>query len=109
VAADASKERGERSQSPAPDGCITPSIVWPNRKSNFQLAYVFGAQAVLIWGRPRFTADVDVTVRLEPEEPDRLIEALANEQFVLRVRDARDFVAQGAGPSLRSHSHESAA
>ncbi len=56
--------------------------------------YVFGAQAVLIWGHPRFTADVDVTVRLEPEEPDRLIEALANEQFVLRVHDARDFVAR---------------
>lgn len=51
--------------------------------------YVFGAQAVLIWGRPRFTADVDVTVRLEPEDPDRLIEALATEKFVLRVPDAR--------------------
>lgn len=56
--------------------------------------YVFGAQAVLIWGRPRFTADVDVTVRLEPEEPDRLIEVLANEKFVLRVRNPREFVAR---------------
>jgi hypothetical protein len=25
--------------------------------------YVFGAQAALIWGRPRMTADVDVTLR----------------------------------------------
>lgn len=24
--------------------------------------YVFGAQAALIWGRPRLTTDVDVTV-----------------------------------------------
>jgi hypothetical protein len=56
--------------------------------------YLFGAQAVLIWGRPRFTADVDVTVWLEPEESDRLVEALASEEFVLRVRDARDFVAR---------------
>lgn len=26
--------------------------------------YVFGAQAVLHWGRPRFTEDIDVTVQL---------------------------------------------
>ena len=45
--------------------------------------YVFGAQAVLVWGRPRLTADVDVTLRLDPEEPDRLIEALAKENFIV--------------------------
>ena len=38
--------------------------------------YVFGAQEVLIWGRPRLTADVDVTIRLEPEEPERLVTAV---------------------------------
>lgn len=27
--------------------------------------YLFGAQAVTIWGRPRLTTDVDVTVRLD--------------------------------------------
>ena len=30
--------------------------------------YLFGAQAALIWGRPRLTAHVDVTVRLDPED-----------------------------------------
>ena len=25
--------------------------------------YVFGAQAALVWGRPRLTTDVDVTVK----------------------------------------------
>ena len=28
--------------------------------------YVFGAQAVIAYGVPRLSADVDVTVRLEP-------------------------------------------
>ncbi len=29
--------------------------------------YVFGAQAVILWGAPRMSADVDVTVELAPE------------------------------------------
>lgn len=47
--------------------------------------YLFGAQASLIWGRPRLTADVDVTVRLDPEDPERLVHALADNGFELRV------------------------
>jgi len=54
--------------------------------------YVFGAQASIIWGRPRLTADVDITVRLEPEEPERLVRALEATGFSLRVSDAGDFV-----------------
>jgi len=54
--------------------------------------YVFGAQAVLVWGRPRLTADVDVTVRLDPEEPARLVEALEARRFQLRVSDAEGLV-----------------
>jgi len=54
--------------------------------------YVFGAQAALIWGRPRLTADVDVTVRLEPEEPLRLVQALEGAGFRLRVKAEADFV-----------------
>ena len=30
--------------------------------------YLFGAQAVVAYGVPRFSADVDVTVQLEPED-----------------------------------------
>ena len=54
--------------------------------------YIFGAQATLIWGRPRLTADVDVTVRLEPENPDRLVAALEAAGFRLRVSASDDFV-----------------
>ncbi len=54
--------------------------------------YVFGAQAVVIWGRPRLTADIDVTVRMDPEEPERLARALESAGFSLRFGDAPDFV-----------------
>ena len=54
--------------------------------------YLFGAQAALIWGRPRLTADVDVTVRLEPEDPEALVRALAQRGFRLRVDPGDDFV-----------------
>lgn len=54
--------------------------------------YVFGAQAVVIWGRPRLTADVDVTVRMDPEEPERLVQALSTAGFSLRVTCSPEFV-----------------
>jgi hypothetical protein len=54
--------------------------------------YLFGAQAALIWGRPRLTADVDVTVQLDPEDPDRLVDALEAAGFTLRVSRDADFV-----------------
>jgi predicted RNase H-like HicB family nuclease len=38
--------------------------------------YLFGAQAAIAWGRPRLTADIDVTGRLEPEDPERLVRTL---------------------------------
>lgn len=55
--------------------------------------YVFGAQAALLWGRPRLTADIDVTVRLSPDEPGRLIDAMAKAGFSLRVTGTPAFVA----------------
>jgi hypothetical protein len=54
--------------------------------------YVFGAQAAIIWGRPRLTADVDVTVRLDPEDPQELVHALETAGFRLRVAEAEGFV-----------------
>lgn len=54
--------------------------------------YVFGAQAVLVWGRPRFTADIDVTVRLVPEEPERFVAAMAQAGFAIRFEAGDDFV-----------------
>lgn len=49
--------------------------------------YVFGAQAALIYGAARVTADVDVTVRLGKVTPTRLATALKQHRFVLRVND----------------------
>jgi hypothetical protein len=54
--------------------------------------YVFGAQAVMVWGRPRLTGDVDVTVHLEPDDPGGLVAAMGDAGFDLRVQDADDFV-----------------
>ena len=35
--------------------------------------YVFGAQAVTAHGVPRLSADVDVTLALHPDTPDRFV------------------------------------
>ena len=54
--------------------------------------YLFGAQAAMVWGRPRLTADIDVTVRQETEDPERLVRTLEARGFALRVDDAGDFI-----------------
>ena len=53
--------------------------------------YVFGAQAVTAYGAPRLSADVDVTLRLVPDEPERFARDMEAAGFALRVRDP-DFV-----------------
>ena len=53
--------------------------------------YVFGAQAVSAYGVPRLSADVDVTVKLVPEDPDRFVRDMAAGGLVLRATDP-DFV-----------------
>jgi hypothetical protein len=50
--------------------------------------YVFGAQALVLWGLPRATADVDVTVLLSGQATGALVSALARRGFVLRFDDA---------------------
>ena len=56
--------------------------------------YVFGAQAALIWGRPRLTTDVDVTVRLGALDSRAFVSALQVRGFDLRVIATPDFVQQ---------------
>lgn len=56
--------------------------------------YVFGAQAVLIWGRPRLTADIDVTVKLYPEDSGRLVRTMGASGFTLRGVATAEFVEQ---------------
>ena len=53
--------------------------------------YLFGAQAVVAYGVPRLSADVDVTVRLSVDAPDRLVDAMRAAGFEPRVSDP-DFV-----------------
>jgi hypothetical protein len=49
--------------------------------------YVFGAQAVIAYGVPRLSADVDVTVRLAPDDPERFASEMRTAGFALRVDD----------------------
>jgi hypothetical protein len=53
--------------------------------------YVFGAQAVIAYGVPRLSADVDVTLDLVPYEPERFARDMTKAGFALRVEDP-DFV-----------------
>ena len=49
--------------------------------------YLFGAQAVVAYGVPRFSADVDVTVELAPDDPERFVQDMEAGGFTLRVDD----------------------
>ena len=53
--------------------------------------YVFGAQAVIVYGVPRLSADLDVTLALQPDAPDRFASDMEAAGFLLQVRDP-DFV-----------------
>lgn len=54
--------------------------------------YLFGAQAVNVHGRPRMTADVDVTVEIARGELPELVAQLQAAGFDLRVADPDEFV-----------------
>src|SRR2546430_916477 len=53
--------------------------------------YLFGAQATTVWGRPRLTADVDITAEIPLERQDNFLEAMKRQGFKLRFDD-REFV-----------------
>jgi hypothetical protein len=53
--------------------------------------YLFGAEAVVIWGRPRMTADVDVTVEIADAKLPSLVAALKRAGFDGRVDDLLPF------------------
>jgi hypothetical protein len=56
--------------------------------------YLFGAQAVVIWGRPRLTADVDVTVRLRFQDTVGFWHDMETAGFRLRVPEPEAFLAR---------------
>lgn len=53
--------------------------------------YVFGAQAVIAYGVPRLSADVDVTLEIEPDDPKRFASDMRTAGFDLLVDDG-DFI-----------------
>jgi hypothetical protein len=53
---------------------------------------VFGAQATLIWGRPRLTTDVDVTVDAGKLDTTALVTTLGDHHFVLQALATPEFV-----------------
>lgn len=55
--------------------------------------YLFGAQAASLWGRPRLTADIDVTAEIAHDGRDAFVEAMKRHGFRLRFDD-REFVDQ---------------
>jgi len=54
--------------------------------------FLFGAQAAVVHGASRLTADVDVTVEPGERPTSSLVDSLRGEGFALRVADADDFV-----------------
>src|SRR5688572_3340865 len=56
--------------------------------------YVFGAQAAIVYGRPRLTADVDVAVELAGAGAGDLVRALASESIVLRFEPSPELLKQ---------------
>ncbi len=53
--------------------------------------YVFGAQAAIIWGSPRLSADVDVTALIAPGTLTAFMDGMSRHGFELAVTDS-DFV-----------------
>ena len=53
--------------------------------------YVFGAQAVIAYGVPRLSADVDVTLAMTPDEPAAFVSDMEASGFRIQVPDP-DFV-----------------
>jgi len=66
--------------------------------------YLFGAQAVIVWGRPRLTADVDITIRLRVDDAAGFCQDMQKVDFQLRVADRDSFLAV-RGPTFSARPH----
>ena len=55
---------------------------------------VIGGQAVLLYGEPRLTRDIDITLGMGVDELDRLSEILPTVPLKILVEDVREFVAR---------------
>jgi len=55
---------------------------------------IIGGQAVLLYGEPRFTRDIDVTLGSGPNRLEDLLGAVSDLGLVVLPEDANDFVAE---------------
>jgi hypothetical protein len=55
--------------------------------------YLFGAQAAIVWGSPRLSADVDITAAIEPKDIVSFVETMRRRGFDLVISDS-DFLAR---------------
>jgi hypothetical protein len=53
---------------------------------------IIGGQAVLLYGEPRLTRDIDVTLGVDIDEVDRVLGAIKSLALSLLVKDVRAFV-----------------
>jgi hypothetical protein len=55
--------------------------------------YLFGAQAAIIWGSPRLSADIDITAVIEPASVEAFVDTMTRHGFDVVFADS-DFVAR---------------
>lgn len=64
-----------------------------NELSKLKIPYmVIGGQAVLLYGEPRLTRDIDITVGITPESLETLKQVIKKCKLEIIVDDAEDFV-----------------
>lgn len=55
---------------------------------------IFGGQAVLLYGEPRLTEDIDITVGADPRNPNAVLDVIKALRFEVLVDDAAAFLRQ---------------
>lgn len=55
---------------------------------------VIGGQAVLIYGEPRFTNDIDITIGLDIGKVDMMLEIVENLGLKIPVMNVQEFVSK---------------
>jgi predicted nucleotidyltransferase len=53
---------------------------------------IIGGQAVLMYGEPRMTRDIDITLALTPDELNKILNIVKNLDLEILVKDAESFV-----------------
>ena len=74
--------------------------------NKFKIPYlVTGGVAIVVWGRPRYTADIDIIIELEKEKVKKFVAALSQEGYVdedvvkeaLKFKSEFNFIDQESG------------